>query len=212
MKKIAIYGAGGLGREVACLINAINIKQPVWELIGFFDDGKEKGLRNEYGKILGGINEVNSYPEELAVVVAIALPKTVENIVNNIISPKITFPNIISPDITFLDKNNFIIGRGNIISFRCVISCNVMVGDFNIFNWGTTVGHDVKVNNYNSFMPYVKISGEIKIGNKNYFGVNSVVLQQICIGNENIIGASSTVVRDTKDGVTYIGNPARRIS
>ena len=43
MKKIAICGAGGFGKEVACILNLINEKQPTWELVGFFDDGKEKG-------------------------------------------------------------------------------------------------------------------------------------------------------------------------
>ena len=39
MKKIAIYGAGGFGREVACLLNKINEVEPTWDLVGFFDDG-----------------------------------------------------------------------------------------------------------------------------------------------------------------------------
>lgn len=208
MKKIAIYGAGGFGREVACLINKINEQSSEWELIGFFDDGIEKGSRNEYGILLGGIDEVNSYPEELAIVLAIASPKIVEKIVGNITSSKIYYPNIISPDVIFLDKNNVSIGKGNIISFGCIISCNVTIGDFNIFNWAITIGHDVSIHNFNAFMPDVKISGEITIGNKNFFGVNSTVLQQINIGNETVIGACSLVLRKTKDGMTYVGNPA----
>ena len=47
MKKIAIYGAGGFGKEVACLIARINEKieddASKWELIGFFDDSKPAG-------------------------------------------------------------------------------------------------------------------------------------------------------------------------
>ena len=41
MKDIAIYGAGGFGREVACLLRRINEQAPQWNLRGFFDDGKE---------------------------------------------------------------------------------------------------------------------------------------------------------------------------
>ena len=208
MKKIAIYGAGGFGREVACLIHKINDISSEWKLIGFFDDGIEKDTKNEYGVVLGGIDEVNSYPEELAIVIAIASPKIVEKIVGNITSSKIYYPNIISPDVTFLDKDNVSVGIGNIISFGCIISCNVTIGDFNIFNWAITIGHDVSIKNFNAFMPDVKISGEVKIGNKNFFGVNSTVLQQIHIGNETVIGACSLVLRKTKDGMTYVGNPA----
>ncbi len=211
MKDIAIYGAGGFGREVACLIHKINEKKPIWNLIGFFDDGIEKGAKNEYGEILGGIHEVNDYPEELSITIAIASPKIVEKIVNNIKSDRISFPNIISPDVVFLDQQNVKIGKGNIISFGCVISCNVKLENFNIFNWCVTVGHDVIIKNYNAFMPDVKISGEVTIGNKNFFGVNSTVLQQLTIGNDTVIGASSLVLRKTKDGMTYVGNPASLI-
>ncbi|MFK2343222.1 hypothetical protein ACIXN4_22170 [Bacteroides fragilis] len=35
MKNIAIYGAGGYGQEVACLIKAINAIECQWNLIGF---------------------------------------------------------------------------------------------------------------------------------------------------------------------------------
>lgn len=208
MKKIAIYGAGGFGREVACLIRKINDQSPEWELIGFFDDGIEKGKNNEYGVVLGGIDDVNSFPEELAIVIAIASPNIVEKIVENITSSKIYYPNIISPDLIFLDKDNVTIGKGNIICSCCLLSCNVSLGNFNILNGLISIGHDTRIGSFNSIMPAVKISGEVTIGNRNFFGTNSVVLQQISIGNNTIVGASSLILRKTKDGMTYVGNPA----
>ena len=43
MKDIAIFGAGGWGKEVACLIKEINkISIDKWNLIGFFDDAEDK--------------------------------------------------------------------------------------------------------------------------------------------------------------------------
>lgn len=208
MKDIAIYGAGGFGREIACLIEKINEQSPKWNFIGFFDDGLLKGSKNEYGKILGGIEELNNFPSELSIAIAIASPSIVEKIVKNITSPKTNFPNIISPDVVFLDSQNINIGKGNILSFGCIISCNVKIGNFNIFNWRITIGHDTCIKNYNAFMPETKISGKVSIGNNNFFGVNSTILQQISIGNDTIIGASSLVLRKTKDGMTYVGNPA----
>ena len=61
MKDIAIYGAGGLGREIACLINMINKKELTWTFIGFFDENKKIGECNEYGCIIGGMAELNSW-------------------------------------------------------------------------------------------------------------------------------------------------------
>ena len=211
MKKIAIFGAGGFGREVACLINKINeenTQSNQWNLIGFFDDGLEIGSRNEYGEILGGVKELNEWKEELAVVIAIGSPRIVEIISNKITSSNVYFPNIIAPDAIFLDNNNYTIGEGNIIGFGCLISCNVKIGNHNILNGLITVGHDTSIGNYNSFMPNVKVSGEITIGNCNFFGVGSTILQQIKIGNKTTVGANSLIIRKTKDGMTYVGNPA----
>ena len=41
MNNIAIYGAGGLGREVALMIHQINSHNPdPWKIVGFYDDAK----------------------------------------------------------------------------------------------------------------------------------------------------------------------------
>lgn len=208
MKKIAIIGSGGFGREVACLINAINEKSKEWNFIGFFDDVKDIGYENEYGRVLGRIKDLNSYPESLAVVVAIAKPSAIEVIVKSITSPNIYFPNLIAPDIIFFDKNNMSLGQGNIIGFGCSISCNVCIGNFNIFNCFISIGHDTKIGDYNAVMPSTKISGDITIGDRNFFGASSVILEKLTIGNDTTIGAISLIFRNTKDKNTYIGNPA----
>lgn len=208
MKKIAIIGAGGFGREVACLINAINEESKDWDFIGFFDDVKDIGYENEYGKVLGRIKDLNSYPESLAVVIAIAKPSAIEVIVKSITSPNIYFPNLIAPDIISFDKNNMSLGQGNIIGFGCSISCNVRIGNFNIFNCFISIGHDTRIGDYNAVMPSTKISGDITIGDRNFFGASSVILEKLTIGNDTTIGANSLIFRNTKDKNTYIGNPA----
>ncbi len=210
MKDIAIFGAGGFGREVACLINMINKGKPTWNLIGFFDDNSHlHGNHNEYGEVLGGIERLNSWKNPLDVALGIGDPRIVRKIVDNITNMNVDFPNLIAPSTIFLDDNNITFGKGNIIASRCLFSCHVNIGNFNIFNSYITIGHDVTIGNFNSMMPGVRISGEITIGEENYFGCDSVVLQQLKIGNKTTIGANSTVVRKTKDGFTYVGSPAK---
>ena len=208
MKDIAIYGAGGYGREVACLISAINGVKKEWNLIGFFDDGLPVGHKNEYGTIIGGISELNNYSHQLSIAMAIANPATLQSIVKKITNPAIEFPNIIAPDILFFDENTVSIGHGNIIGFKSSISCNVNMGSFNRLNTSVFMGHDVIVGNFNMFNPSTRISGEVSIGDCNLFGVSSIVLQQKKIGNHTTIGANSVIIKKTKDNTTYIGNPA----
>lgn len=212
MKDIAIYGAGGFGREVACLIKRINEKTPTWNLIGFFDDDpKLKGqMISHFGPCLGGIDALNSYPEELAVAMALGNSIVVKKIVDNIQNKNITFPNLF--DITFykVDPETFKIGHGNIIQGQCCVSCDVTIGDFNVLNGGIDVGHDTTIGSYNTLMPAVRISGEVKIGDCNFFGISSIVLQQIRIGNHVRLGAGSVLMTKPKDNTLYLGVPAKK--
>ena len=211
MKDIAIYGAGGFGREIACLINQINSHTATWNLIGFFDDGKEIGLEvSHFGKVLGGIEQLNDWRQEISVVIAIGNPNAVRAISQNIVNPAVDFPNIIHPSFFLSDAETFSIGKGNIIQGRCVVSCDVAIGDFNVFNGSVVVGHDVVIGSYNTFMPAVRVSGEVKIGECNFFGISSIVLQQLKIGNNVKLGAGSVLMTKPKDDVLYMGNPAKR--
>lgn len=210
MRDIAIYGAGGFGREIACLIRQINELKPEWNLIGFFDDGIEKNIEG-YGKLLGGMNKLNNWEKPLSVALAIATPYHLENLALKISNPKIDFPNIIAPNVNIFDKAAFTIGQGNLIFFGCRLSCNVEIGNFNLFNGAVSIGHDVRIGNYNVLQPSTRISGDCIVGDKNFFGVQSIVLQGIKIGSNTRIGTSSVIMRNTKDDFLYFGNPARKM-
>ena len=207
---LIIYGAGGFGREIACLVHAINQIEPRWSLLGFIDDGLAVGTENEYGTVLGDITTLQGINEPTALVIAIASPQIIEKLTRKITNPNIWFPNIIAPDVLFFDQNSFKTGNGNIITFSCRISCNITLGDFNILNGQVSLGHDVKLGSYNVLMPETRISGESHIGNSNFFGVRSLVLQGIKIGNNTRIGAASVILRNTKNNSLYIGNPAKK--
>lgn len=212
MKDIAIYGAGGFGKEVACLINRINEKEPSWNLIGFFDDNpaKKGKMVSHFAPCLGGIDDLNAIVNDLAVVMAMGNSSIVQKIVSRITNKKVWFPNLIHPNFTLLDPDTFSIGIGNIIQGACTATCDVTLGDFNVLNGFICLGHDVIVGSYNTFMPAVRISGEVKIGNSNFFGVGSIVLQQLRIGDNVRLGAGSVMMTKPKDGNLYIGVPAKK--
>lgn len=210
MKNIAIFGAGGLGKEVASTIDRINRKEPTWNLIGYFDDGKEKGIPvSHYGKVLGGVKELNEMKEPLCLVIAIGSPKSLHYVRERITNPLISFPNIIFEPFGCADISTFKIGEGNIIQGGCWMSCDVEIGSFNVLNGMIVVGHDTTIGDYNVIMPRSNISGGVKIGNGNLLGVNSIVLQQLRIGNGIHLGPGAVLMTKPKDNCTYIGNPAK---
>lgn len=212
-REIAIYGAGGFGREVACLLRKINEASPgapPWEHIGFFDDRVPAGTRNEYGEILGGIDALNAFPRPIAVALAVADPHVLSAIPARIANPRVEFPTLIAPDVVLFDRASLRLGRGNIIGWGSRISCNVSIGDFNIAVGSLSVGHDSRIGSGNAFFPETRISGGCSVGNGNFFGMRSAVMQYVSIGNATRIGAGAFVLRKTKDGFLYTGNPARK--
>ena len=213
MKDIAIYGAGGFGKEVASMIlNKINAIEPVWNLVGFFDDGIEMGAEiSHFGKCLGGLEAVNAWPTPLSIVFAIGSASVLKKLVAAIINPQIVYPNIIHPNCDFADIESLKMGKGNVIMKNVTFSCDVTIGDFNQFNSLSALAHDVSVGSFNIFMPLTRVSGETVIGDSNFFGINAIILQQLKIGNETRIGANSVVMTKTKDGSLYMGNPAMRV-
>lgn len=220
MKDLAIYCAGGFGREVYCLIFKGKM-QHNWHFVGFFDDGQwiqYKKEHNEscykqlqYGPLLGGMKELNSWSTPLDVVIANGSPKWLKIISNKIINSKIHFPNIFDSDTIFFDKSTLKIGKGNIIGYNSLISCNVEIGDFNVFNGRISIGHETKIGNYNAFMPSVKISGAVTIGNSCLFGGNSFVIQGLKVKDNVTLSPCSALLTKTKEGKTYIGNPAELV-
>lgn len=211
MKDIAIYGFGGFGREIACVIKAINQTVPTWNFVGYFDDGHAIGDGNKYGKVLGNLDTVNGYDKSLAVVMAIASPTVLQDLIGKIHNPNIYFPNVIAPNVLFFDKESVAIGQGNVITFGGRISCGVSIGNFNLMNGCVSLGHDVVIGDYNVMQPEVRISGETIIGNANFLGVRCTVLQGLTIGSDVRIGTGSVIMRKTKDGMSYFGNPAKII-
>lgn len=214
MKDIAVFGAGGFGREVACLIQIINdsLDEPKWNFIGFFDDNAElKGTSNEYGKVLGGKDEINKWTTPLDIAIAIGTPRVLKLVSDGITNPLVEFPNVIAPNVQWLDRNNVRLGTGNIICSNCLISCNVEIGNFNILNGFIPVGHDTTIGNYNVVMPSCNISGGVIMGDCNFMGVKSVILQYLKVGNNVKIGAGSILMRNAKDNYLYVGVPALKM-
>ena len=215
MKDIAIFGAGGFGKEVACFINLINKSKggQIWNFIGFFDDN-EKLIGSEvsrYGKVLGTSETLNAWDKELDLAVAIGNPAAIKSVVQKIKNPNIDFPNL-CPQNGFSVDDSYSIGKGNIIQGGSFLSCDVKIGNFNVLNGSVVFGHDVVVGDCNVFMPATRISGKVKIGDCNLFGVGSIVLQGLDIGNNIKLSPGSVLMAKPKDGNLYIGNPAKKFN
>ena len=211
MKDIAIYGAGGLGRELAAALDYLTWDNPEgWNFVGFFDDGEPVWKQvGKYGKILGGIDELNNWKSPLNVVLCFGAPETIRIVKNKITNPLISFPNLIHKGFWVSDRDTFSIGQGNIIQGGCCATTNVRIGNFNLFNGDVVIGHDVQIGDCNVLMPGCRISGEAHIGNRCLIGAMSFIKQLIHVGDGVQLSPLSALLTKPKPGATYIGNPAK---
>jgi sugar O-acyltransferase (sialic acid O-acetyltransferase NeuD family) len=212
---LVIYGAGGFGKEIACLIHnqMPDSFKADYSLIGFIDDGMEVGVGVKYGNVLGGVDYINNYKGNLAVVFSIAQPEILQKAQNKITNNKVKYPNLIAPGVVFYDSISVKMGHGNVLMHGCRLSCDVSLGNFNLFNGFVAVGHDVYMNDFNVFGPSARISGDVNIGNANFFGLNSAVLQGLEIGSGVRLGAGSVLMKNALSANSlYFGNPARKMT
>lgn len=210
MRKIAIIGAGGFGREVKSLINDINIVTPTFEFIGYYDDNIDKSTIINGFPVLGNLNDLNDYPEGIEIAVGIGIPAVKAKIIGRLSNPNITFATLIHPS-AMIGMDDITIGRGTVICAGNILTCNIRIGDFVTLNLMCTVGHDTIVEEYSSFMPSVNISGEVLIHKQVYVGTGAKIINQLEIGESTTVGAGAVVSKSLPAFCTAVGIPAKPI-
>lgn len=211
VKNIIIIGAGGLGREVTWLVERINQKQSEkWNILGFVDDGIEKGTFVQGYQMLGDVDYLQSVSTPTDVVCAIGNAGIRCRIIEKISKNKsLSFPNLMDPDVIYSDSVH--IGQGNIICAGTILSVNVKIEDFCLIDWNCTVGHEAEINSFVTLYPSVNVSGSTIIKDVTEIGTGSHIIQGKVIGSRSIIGAGAVVIKDIPDCCTAVGNPAKPI-
>ena len=205
MKDIAIYGAGGFGRETSLLIQQINAHSQQWNLIGFYDDGIKPGTRVGNWPVLGGMVDLPKTAKP-SMVVAVSDPLVRQSVVERLSINKYDFPSLIHPTCqTGVDNQ---IGKGCVLTAGVILTIGIKIHDFVIINLQSTVGHDVVLGSFSAIMPGCSISGNVKIGACTMMGTGARILQNITIGDHCRIGAGAVVTQDFSDHKTLVGVPA----
>ena len=194
MKKLMIYGAGGLGREVKSMLSQCTES---FELIGFLDDGCEAGKIVEGIPVLGGLTGLSKYSHDVHVVLAIGDPKVKAEVLRQI-KPEwnVQYATIIHNRATIQALEFVQIGVGSIIAAGSVLTTGIRVGAHVLINLNVTVGHDSVIGECSSIMPGVSIAGEVALGREVMIGSGADIINRIRIGDQAIIGAGSVVNHD----------------
>ncbi|HRN80343.1 MAG TPA: acetyltransferase [Ferruginibacter sp.] len=210
MKNIAIFGAGGFGREVKMLIDHINAVSPQWNFIGYFDDDFSNAVLIDEPYRLGGMDALNAIHEKLYLVLAIGNPLVKRKILHKIHNRHIHYPVLIHPNVV-MGNSDVTIGDGCIICAGTILTVDIKIGKHVILNLACTVGHDTIIHDFCSFMPSVNISGEVLIEEAVYVGTGAKIINQLEIGAETVVGAGAVVSKSLPPKCTAVGVPAKPI-
>lgn len=211
MRKIAIVGAGGFGREVKMVLERLNAIKPQYDIIGFYDDNDNLPDVIQGIKRMGGIKDLLEIKEDLDVVLGIGIPHIKNKIIKELsVKDNLHFPNIIDPS-AIIGTYNIKLGKGNVICAGVILTCDILLDDFITLNLSCTVGHDTHIKSFASFMPSVNISGEVVIGDEVYVGTGAKIINQLEIGNNTTVGAGAVVAKSLPPFCTAVGIPAKPI-
>lgn len=205
MTEIAVYGAGGFGREVNLIVQQLIKKGYPYHFLGFFDDEDKSA---ELGKLyLGDTEKLNNWNRPISVAVAIGEGKTRKKVVDRITNPRVEFSKVISPYAIFNDIIS--IGKGSIICAGANLTTNIDVGEFVVVNLNATIGHDCRLGNFSSVMPGANLAGGVKLKECVFVGSGATILNGVEMGQNTTLGAGGVLTKDLEAEHTAVGVPAK---
>jgi sugar O-acyltransferase (sialic acid O-acetyltransferase NeuD family) len=207
---IVIVGAGGFGREVLDVIEAINAAGGNLEFQGFIDDGPvdEQLLARRAATLLGPSEALRE--SDVAYVVAIgsgsARRKVVETLSNGACKPAV----LVHPASSVGADNQ--IGPGCILTAGCRVTTNITLGSHVQLHVNSCVGHDSTLGDFASVFPGATVSGNVTLGAGATIGTGANVLPGLTIGEGAFVGAGAVVTRDVEAEQIVVGSPAKPIT
>ncbi len=214
-EQIAIFGAGGFGREVAHWIEDCQQAFNNVQAVCFVDDNlaRHGTIQNDL-PIMGLASARECFPQA-KIVGAIGLPSLRQRLMDKASAAGFEFATVIHPR---TERSRWIeIGGGTVICAGNKLTTNIVLGQHVQLNMDCTIGHDVLMGDYTTLGPGVHVSGYVHFGKRVYVGTGAVFIQgtedaPLVIEDDAVVGAGACVTKPVAAGLTVVGIPARPLA
>jgi sugar O-acyltransferase (sialic acid O-acetyltransferase NeuD family) len=204
---LVILGAGGMGQEVADIVQAGSSDGARFKLIGFLDDDSTLHGREVLGlPVLGDLRWLSSRRAALAIGVGAPAARrralmTAQS-VGFVEAPALVHP------AAYMGLG-VELGEGTLVGAHATLTADVVVGRFGIINVGASVSHNARLGDFATVAPGAHLAGHVHLGEGADVGIGASVTQGNTIGGWAIVGAGTVVIGDVAADTTVVGSPAR---
>lgn len=214
MRDLFIAGAGGLGRETAVLVDAVNAsvagpstEEAPWNFRGFVDDDPDVQNSRPLGHpVLGGVQWLDGRPAA-HVAVAIGESSARRRVAGRIRDTSHRLARLVHPSVSVPPEAS--IGAGSLVFEGAVLMVAVDVGRGCVVDVNSTVGHDAGLGDFSTVLPGANVSGNADLGRGSTVGAGAVVLPGVAVGPGATVGAGAVATDDVPAHATVVGVPAR---
>ena len=216
MKRYAIFGASGLGREVIPL--ARQQLQPALSAgeadLVFVDDHPPAPWVNGQ-RVLTTARWMAEPASSRHVCIAIANSQTRQRLALQCAAEGMEVFEVRAGNVVQLDDVQ--LGEGAILSPFVTLTSNIRIGRHFHANLYSYVAHDCVVGDFVTFAPGVKCNGNVVIEDHAFIGTGAVIKQgqpgtPLVIGRGAVVGMGAVVTKSVPAEATLVGNPARVMS
>jgi sugar O-acyltransferase (sialic acid O-acetyltransferase NeuD family) len=210
---LLLVGAGGLGREVAEAVRAVNALRPTWLALGYVDDDPAA-----HGRLLGGlpvlgpVDMVHDHPEA-QVVLCTGRPgdyTSRRRVAGRLGIEDERYATVVHP--TAAIGASCRVGAGSVLLAHVTLTADVVVGRHVTVMPQVVLTHDVTVGDWATIASGVRAGGECHIGEEAYVGSGACLRERTVVGTRAMVGMGSVLTRDVPAERLWFGAPARDVS
>lgn len=208
-KKIAIYGAGGFGREVAWLVSSL-AGAGTYEHVAYIDDGARDD-RSLGGRPVVPWDHFTRMHSDALIGLAVGDPQVRRRLARRCSEAGYAFATLVHASVEMSPSVD--LAAGSIVCCGTILTVDITVEQQVHINLGCTVGHDVRIGEFTTVSPGVHVSGNVHIGPSVFIGtganiINGTTADPLVIAEGTVIAAGACITKSTEPNCLYTGVPA----